>query len=327
MMSETGLKPIPAILFLNNKGGVAKTTTSSLTAESLSILYGKRVLLIDFDGQMNLTAYWVGQDRNLDGDIIPPIHPDYDPEDEYDRETLSERSNITDIFYGLSVLPHTTFIGPEDPDDTVSARVDIISGSREGMIDILTNLNKDRGKDAVTGRHRDTTTQHKLIKRLGEFCSDPALAEQYDVIVIDSGPTESPLFHAAIQASTHIISPYKPEEFSVMGATTLINGLKNARLSRLGRSEPIRFLGLLPSLVDLGRGLHEETITEVMSDFPESHFPEGMMITNTTAISSRQRKNTQKPDSIFSLPPSQVVRKRCDPVFAYIKQEVLGNDE
>jgi chromosome partitioning protein len=311
---------IPAILYLNNKGGVGKTTCSSLTAENLALIYKKRVLLIDFDGQMNLTAYWVGQERNDEGDIVPPVHPDYDPEDEYDREFLSERSNICDIFYGKQVLPHSTFIGPKDPDDIDSPRVDLICGNREGMVEIHSTINRNRGDG------KEGITAHNLMKRLGEFCADPGLAEQYDVLIIDSGPSETPLFHAAIQASTHIISPYKPEEFSVMGATTLTNAISKARLNRTGRPEHIRFLGLLPCLVDLGRGLHEETMSKVMSEFPSSHFPAGQMITNTTEISRRQEKYNKKPDSIFMLPPSQKVRKRCDPVFAHIYEEVFLNE-
>ncbi|MAZ86062.1 MAG: hypothetical protein CL693_00240 [Cellvibrionaceae bacterium] len=319
------LKPIPAILFLNNKGGVAKTTDSSLTAENLCLTKGKRVLLIDFDGQMNLTMYWVGVDHNEDDELIPPRHPDYDPSDEYDQEHLTERSNICDIFHGRQVLPHSTFLGPDDPEDITSPRVDIVAGSREGMRDILQNLNKSGLTDKSTGQVLETTNAGKLISQLGKFCSNPALAEQYDVIIIDSGPTETPLFSAAIQAATHVISPYKPEEFSIMGTSTLINAIRKARLNRIGREEEINFLGLLPCLVDLGRdGSHEETITQVRNDFAGDHFPEGMMITNTTAISSRQKKTSKKPDSVFSLPPSHKVRKRCDPVFQHIHDEVFS---
>ena len=110
-----------------------------------------------------------------------------------------------------------------------------------------------------------------------------------------------------------------------MGTSTLINAIRKARLNRIGREEEINFLGLLPCLVDLGRdGSHEETIKQVRNDFLGDHFPEGMMITNTTAISSRQKKTSKKPDSIFSLAPSHKVRKRCDPVFKYIHDEVFA---
>lgn len=322
---EFNLKPIPAILFLNNKGGVAKTTDSSLTAENLCLIKGKRVLLIDFDGQMNLTMYWVGVEHNDEGELMTPQHPDYDPDDEWDQENLTPQSNICDIFYGRKVLPHSTFLGPDDPNDITSPRVDIIAGSREGMRDILQNLNVNGLIDKGTGQVLETTNAGKLISQLGKFCSNPALSEQYDVIIIDSGPTETPLFGAAIQASTHIISPYKPEEFSVMGTSTLINSIRKARLNRIGREEDINFMGLLPCLVDLGRdGSHEETIQQVSDEFGKDHFPQGLMITNTTAISSRQKKTSKKPDSVFSLPPSHKVRKRCDPVFQYIHDEVFA---
>ena len=40
---------------MNAKGGVGKSTLTMAIAECLSVLHGKRILLIDADGQMSLS--------------------------------------------------------------------------------------------------------------------------------------------------------------------------------------------------------------------------------------------------------------------------------
>ena len=99
---------IKVVVFLNNKGGVTKTTTTSLYAEYASLIQGKRVLIIDFDGQCNLTSQWIGHEM-INGEREPIVNPDIEDADlaEYNR-----RSSITDIFRGKAVETYLTQIGP-----------------------------------------------------------------------------------------------------------------------------------------------------------------------------------------------------------------------
>ena len=53
------------IAIMNNKGGVGKTVTAVNLADILVRRYRKRVLLVDCDGQMNLTRFYL---------------PEFDPE-------------------------------------------------------------------------------------------------------------------------------------------------------------------------------------------------------------------------------------------------------
>ena len=47
------------IAIMNNKGGVGKTVTAVNLADILVRDYGKRVVLCDCDGQMNLTRFFL----------------------------------------------------------------------------------------------------------------------------------------------------------------------------------------------------------------------------------------------------------------------------
>lgn len=319
---------VPTKCYLNNKGGVGKTTDASLDAEYSCLVLRKRVLLIDWDGQMNLTAQWIGTDVDKDGNIIPIVHPDIDPDDADDMEIYELRSSIIDIFKGKEVLPHSTYLAPEDPEDISSPRVDIISGSRSGMSELQNTIEiSDRSDDKPVSDSQTKLigySSRRLIARLAEFCANPQLAEYYDQIIIDAGPSESPLFRAAIQASTHIITPYKPEGFSIMGITTLINNILAANTNRIGRKEKIEFLGLLPCIVDRGRGgLHEDNIEKVKQKVSR-HFPDGLVMTNSKKISSRQLKFDNDPQSVFNLRPSDPIRKECEKVFGYINERIFN---
>ena len=65
-----------SIAIMNNKGGVGKTVTAINLADILVRDHNKRVVLVDCDGQMNLTRFYL---------------PEFDPE---------INVNLADIFLG-----------------------------------------------------------------------------------------------------------------------------------------------------------------------------------------------------------------------------------
>lgn len=85
------------VAIMNNKGGVGKTVTAINLADILVRDYRKRVLLVDCDGQMNLTRFFL---------------PEFDPEINLSLADVLEGScesvwseNVMPIQPGLDLLP------------------------------------------------------------------------------------------------------------------------------------------------------------------------------------------------------------------------------
>lgn len=325
------LRSLPTLVILNNKGGVAKTTNTSLFAEYAALVQGKRVLLIDFDGQCNLTSQWIGHEV-VKGERVPPINPNLDPDSPDDLANYNLRSSITDIFYDKLVEPYFTPIGPEDPDDIDSPRVDLIACSQTGMRRLQEVLSvADNDDPDQEGRHvvKGVPTA-RIVQQLGNFCSNPELSEYYDIILVDTGPGINALFRAALHAATHVLAPYIPESFSILGVGPLIHNITLANRNRFARSEPITFLGLLPSKVDTRNNVHIEIVDMALNKpgISENHVPEDCFVPASVHITRRSTTNrpNQQPYSIFQMKPSEPIRQRCEEVFSYLFDQVFRGE-
>lgn len=312
------------VVFLNNKGGVTKTTTTSLYAEYASIIQRKRVLIIDFDGQCNLTSQWIGHEM-IHGEREPIINPDIS---EDDLSEYNARSAITDIFRGKSVESYLTQIGPGDKDDVDSPRVEIVACSGSGMKWIQETL-ADGSEDVdADGRQlvRGVPTS-KVIRAMYDFCHAPIMKEFYDLILIDTGPGVNTLFRAALNAATHVVAPYIPENFSVLGIGPLIHQIESANRNRFTGGDPIELVGLLPSKVDTRSAVHMEVIEEMSqhAGLKRIHFPPGLFVPSSVHIARRSQTNRPifDPYSIFDMKPSEPIRKRAELVFEYMHSKVF----
>lgn len=57
------------ITLANHKGGVSKTTSTASIGACMARM-GKKVLLIDLDGQANLTLYFIPNENEIDASIF-----------------------------------------------------------------------------------------------------------------------------------------------------------------------------------------------------------------------------------------------------------------
>jgi glutaredoxin-related protein len=149
---------------LNQKGGVGKTTVASVIAEYAAIVAHKNVLVVDLDMQCNSSDYWVGMETapQATGGQLPPLHPDYDGDPD-----LDSRSNIADIFFGKAVLPHPTYIRPENGFEHI---VEVMVGHPALLERINSEYDNASGKIASL-----------IIDRLGEFLHMEDVANTYDL--------------------------------------------------------------------------------------------------------------------------------------------------
>ena len=320
----------PVFVALSNKGGVSKTTDTSLMAEYACIIRRKRCAIIDFDGQLNATAQWVGCEY-VNGYREPPEHPDITDED---LGEFNKRSAITDLYRGKSVLPYPTKLGPEDPDDITAPRVDIIPCSASGMQWVQETISPEENENAnpikTLGRQMVSgVPTADVVRGLYDFCRQPELRDYYDLVLVDSGPGVNTLFAAALNAATHVLVPYIPENYSLMGIGPLLFNYNQANRNRPLGADKIKFLGLLPSKVDTRNNVHNDMVAETLRNpsTSKAHVPEGYFVPSSVHITRRSTLNRPSmPYSIFDMKPSEPIRQKCEMVFGYLFDKIFEGE-
>lgn len=185
--------PTPILSVLNMKGGVGKTTVSAHVMRVLYHRMKKRVLLIDLDAQFNLTQSVMTQEKYDALDETRTVKSCFEalPSDDFFQVRRSDNPppKASEISYRLRR------IGKGD-----SARLDLLPGSFElmkySMID-------------------DPNQLYYASAYLKRFLSQAR--SEYDLIVLDCNPSTSFVTKCALENSTHVLSPVKPDKFSVLG--------------------------------------------------------------------------------------------------------------
>jgi chromosome partitioning protein len=195
-------KPIPrkgpakVLTVANFKGGVTKTTTSTLLAQGLSMRRGRRVLHIDLDPQGSATTlYGINPHAEIDTEqtIIPLIEA-YVNGEAFDMRSLPQAT----YWPNLDLIPSST--------DLFNA---------EFMLPA-------RASTEDTARFEQVLDQGLA-----------SLKEEYDYIIIDTAPTLSYLTINAAFAADGVIVPVVPDMLSFASMVQfwhlfadLINGMK-----------------------------------------------------------------------------------------------------
>jgi len=303
---------------MNQKGGVGKTSVSELMAEWLALCIHLRVLLADTDMQANLSERYVEMDadpdpRNEQGQK-PPLLEGYDPVQD---SHLNPDSNIADFFEGKSVEPRPTHFGPDEED----------AGTAQGLIDIM--LAHPTKLEAVNsqfkGNSKEMLTQ--VINKLQTSLHDDMYAAAYDIVIIDTAPTRTPLFRAALRAATHVVVPFQVEKKSIQGLLGMTGAVNTERMQRNGDVD-VQLAGLIPNQVRRGtghlnslRGLEREKYARYLPSYCSAD-DTPLFIPLTTDISNRDHK-TLAPDSIFRLPKSNKNRQDVERMMLHISRKVF----
>lgn len=222
------------INFFNHKGGVGKTTL----VHNLGFLLadkGFKVLLVDADPQMNLTAAMYGLSTSVE----------YSTDDDSKwNENVKKYFSISEYLdYELKGQRYQKEIFRVNSRQENGKFVDLISGSIN-----LTNVEADL---------------YGIIKNKNEFTNDiPSKFEQsfrkqkinYDFILIDTSPSASSIINALIMMlSDYFITPVSPAFFSLQAIDNLTSIFQNwiKLLGEYQTTRSFRGLGFQPKFLGL----------------------------------------------------------------------------
>ena len=303
------LKLPKVIAIVNQKGGTGKSLNSSIISEYASIMLKMNVLIVDLDMQCNSSDFWVGMEDspNSTGGQIPPIHPDWKPDDP-DFEGVEQRSTISDTYYGKEILPYETYINPVNG---FVGKVDCCLGHPELLEKINQEFSNESGQ-----------IETKVINRLKEVLYNEYVGDVYDLIVLDTGPSRNPIFRSALRCATHALIPFEPEEKSIQGINAMIQVITSENLSR-SDEEQLELIGLAPNKVRINTKLHKSTLDYLHEKLSHLMLPKELFLPLSSAFPERDLKGIS-PKSIFQITQNHTARKHSEDLCYYVMSKMFG---
>lgn len=252
------------ILFVNLKGGVAKTTNAVAVAECLAD-EGYRTLLIDADHQCMAGELLLGEDRLLRcesrkitlHDMMAAMLDDDFQAEQLPYYAVSKVSDIDGGLSNLSVIP-------------CSIRID----------DFSTNMAKARHGHRSTEEFHATLRKRRGILRRW-------LESNYDFTIVDCPPSIALQVRTLLSVGDCFIVPAIPDRLSVRGSLYLLD-----RIRRMGMK--IDQLGTLWSLYRKQNQMHLKIIREVergVEPFGRMPKPFATVIPNASKIAEATEPN------------------------------------
>ena len=285
----------------NNKGGVGKTFVTSLIAEYLSIEKQKKTLVIDLDPQCNISQRYLKMQVNQEHTEghMPPIHHDYDSEEDVDWDGISSSADI--------------FLSPE--------KGIVPYGTMEHNLDILPGHARDL--QSVEMIHRGEIKE-KIHDRLQFLFSLADVQAEYDYIVIDTAPSKGPLTTSAMRSATNIIIPCQMEDKSIRGAISMMQLWKKED-ALLEEKANINLIGILPNMVDPRTTLHKQFLDYLVNHDHLGKVTIPHFIKRRTAYAENDTENAL-PKSIFDHRSTNESKKEALETCGYIFDKIVTSN-
>lgn len=192
----------------NRKGGVGKSTISTMLAYAFAVWSSKRVMLIDLDAQSNSSLILLGGEQWI----------------EAQKKSFNVAAYIEDRLYSIeqTKIPEYTIKGVGDVlmDDGSAPALSLLPGS----------LNfEDMQDELITYYSRNQTPYQQARIRCAEhFRAAFSFARRHaDIIIMDCAPGLSNATHAALKLANHVVVPFRPDAvsaFAVNRISTIIEG-------------------------------------------------------------------------------------------------------
>jgi chromosome partitioning protein len=187
------------------------------------------------DAQQNTSQTLLQMDHAGANDyLLPPLHPDYDPEEDFDWDG---RCSSTDIYYGRDVLPYPT----------VFKRLDVLPANGDHL-ELFQNLTKNVEEGDLLD---------KICDHFRKFVESDDVSDEYGMIIFDTPPGKNFITIPVFRAATDILMPFKPEGFSVEGLAKMKASIERENEYR---DTPVKIAGMLPNLVKYNNK-HRDTLS------------------------------------------------------------------
>jgi len=288
------------LVIANNKGGIGKTTLSKIISEYFARI-GKRVLGVDLDPQCNFSRRFV---EMVSGDgnasLEPGLHPDYDPGDP-ENDDWDGRSSTADIYFEGAAAIY--------PTELENFSIIPAHGKRLNDVERVTNA------DAVSLVH-DQLRQFLFYDEDGE-----SLANDYDLVVIDTSPSKGPLTVSAVRAATHMLIPAEMDQFSIEGLYGMSAMWSRENMAREKDNE-LKLVGILANKYQKQRSDVDFVYSQLkaLQNIGPYLLNEKMHYWQAYA-----EANMHNAGSIFDLKPSDKARKEAEEI-CRVLGEKLFND-
>ncbi len=285
----------------NRKGGVGKTTQTRTLCEYFSVTRRMSTLAIDLDSQCSLSHLFLDMDVSQAGEqgTRPPIHPDYNSEDP-DYADWNGRSSSADIFFHGEIFPYR--VQYPDGADTL----DILPANKQQLTTV-----EEQDQPSLIER---------VENRLREFLSLPDVQEAYDLVIIDTGPGESPLARSALRACTHVLIPIELEPQCVRALSEMISEIRHEDMRRTLETQ-VQVVGIQPNKFKVRRTLHKSLLNTVQKEFKQYVSP--VVLPDLSGFAERDA-DLAVPRSLFHLPPSNKAKIKAVEFCEFVDSKLFG---
>ena len=208
------------ISIVNMKGGVGKTTVTVNLATCLANYYGKRVLIVDLDTQINATL-----------SLMPPLQFSKLKQQQRTLKTLINQILQTDQPSKISLqetIGHN--LCQVRGLDLIPGDIELYSDFSIAETIYSSSQGNQKSFESAWNEVEDT-----LIRQIIQ-----PIIHEYDFILLDFSPGDHLLARSGIIASDFYIIPAKPEPLSVVGI-----GLLQGRIKRLRESDRLKSIQLI----------------------------------------------------------------------------------